>query len=54
MDTSGFGGDAAVATMVDSTLANPKSWAHDPKFAFRPAGGALGRGGGRRGPPPPR
>ncbi|MBF6070422.1 DUF3152 domain-containing protein [Nocardia farcinica] len=35
VDTTGFGGDAAVATMVDSTLANPKSWAHDPKFAFR-------------------
>ncbi len=35
VDTSGFGGDASVARMVDSTLANPKSWVHDPKFAFR-------------------
>ncbi|MEU7768069.1 DUF3152 domain-containing protein [Nocardia sp. NPDC049190] len=35
MDTSGFGGDESFATMVDSTLANPKSWAHDPKFGFR-------------------
>lgn len=35
METAGFGGDASVARMVDSTLANPKSWVHDPKFAFR-------------------
>ncbi|MGQ4599263.1 DUF3152 domain-containing protein [Nocardia sp. R6R-6] len=35
VDTSAFGGDSAVATMIDSTLANPKSWAHDGKFAFR-------------------
>ncbi|MGO4614821.1 DUF3152 domain-containing protein [Nocardia sp. 2YAB30] len=35
VDTSGFGGDESFATMVDSTLANPKSWAHDRKFAFR-------------------
>lgn len=35
VDTSGFGGDAAVAAMVDSTLGNPKSWTHDKKFAFR-------------------
>ncbi|MFC9894071.1 DUF3152 domain-containing protein [Nocardia sp. NPDC127579] len=35
IDTSGIGGDVAVATMVDSTLANPKSWAHDKKFGFR-------------------
>ncbi|WP_227999212.1 DUF3152 domain-containing protein [Nocardia australiensis] len=35
VDTSGFGGDESVAKMVDSTLGNPKSWAHDPKFAYR-------------------
>ncbi|MCM6775685.1 DUF3152 domain-containing protein [Nocardia sp. CDC159] len=35
IDTTALGGDAAVAKMVDATLANPKSWIHDPKFAFR-------------------
>ncbi len=35
VDTTGFGGDAAVAKMIDATLANPKSWIHDPKFGFR-------------------
>ncbi|RJO79923.1 DUF3152 domain-containing protein [Nocardia panacis] len=35
LDTSGFGGDESVARMIDSTLANPKSWTHDPKFGFR-------------------
>ncbi|RBO92434.1 uncharacterized protein DUF3152 [Nocardia puris] len=35
IDTSGFGGDESVAKMIDSTLANPKSWSHDPKFAFQ-------------------
>ena len=35
VNTTAFGGDVAVATMVDSTLANPKSWIHDPRFAFR-------------------
>ncbi|MFI5777737.1 DUF3152 domain-containing protein [Nocardia sp. NPDC051570] len=34
-DTTGFGGDAAVAKMVDATLSNPKSWIHDPAFGFR-------------------
>ncbi|MEV6325858.1 DUF3152 domain-containing protein [Nocardia sp. NPDC051787] len=34
VDASALGGDAAVAKMIDSTLANPKSWAHDRKFAF--------------------
>lgn len=29
-----FGGDDAFAAMVDATLTNPKSWAHDEKFAF--------------------
>ncbi|WP_155980957.1 DUF3152 domain-containing protein [Nocardia sp. CNY236] len=35
IDASGFGGELSVASMVDSTLANPKSWVHDHKFAFR-------------------
>lgn len=35
IDTSAIGGDEAVARMVDSTLANPKSWVHDRMFAFR-------------------
>ncbi len=35
VDTFGFGGDESVAKMVDSTLGNPKSWAHDGKFAFQ-------------------
>ncbi|GAA5041422.1 DUF3152 domain-containing protein [Nocardia callitridis] len=34
VDTSGYGGDQSVATLVESTLANPKSWTHDTKFAF--------------------
>jgi hypothetical protein len=35
VDATGFGGDGAFATMVDHTLANPKSWTKDPRFAFR-------------------
>lgn len=35
MDTSSFGGDQAVASLVDQTLANPKSWTGDQRFAFR-------------------
>jgi hypothetical protein len=35
IDTSGFGGDEGFARMVTETLANPKSWTHDPQFAFR-------------------
>ncbi len=35
IDTREYGGDEAVARMVDSTLGNPKSWVHDPKFAFQ-------------------
>ncbi|EOM75336.1 DUF3152 domain-containing protein [Rhodococcus rhodnii] len=34
VDTSGFGGDDSVARMVDQTLANPKSWIGDERFAF--------------------
>ncbi len=35
MDTSSFGGDESFARLVDQTLDNPKSWTHDPRFAFR-------------------
>lgn len=35
VDTIGFGGDGSFATMVEQTLANPKSWIHDERFAFR-------------------
>ncbi|QNG21406.1 DUF3152 domain-containing protein [Rhodococcus triatomae] len=35
VDTAGFGGDDSLARMVDSTLANPKSWTNDDRFAFR-------------------
>ncbi|MGI9161865.1 MAG: DUF3152 domain-containing protein [Mycobacterium sp.] len=35
IDTSSFGGDEGFARMVTETLSNPKSWTHDPQFAFR-------------------
>lgn len=35
VDTAGFGGDDAFASMVDQTLANPKSWISDDKVGFR-------------------
>jgi Protein of unknown function (DUF3152) len=34
VDTTSFGGDENVARMVSQTLANPKSWTHNPQFAF--------------------
>lgn len=34
IDTAPFGGDDAFARMVDETLGNPKSWIHNPQFAF--------------------
>jgi hypothetical protein len=34
VDTTSFGGDEGFARMVDETLANPKSWTHNPQFAF--------------------
>jgi hypothetical protein len=34
IDTTTFGGDEAFARMVDETLSNPKSWTHNPQFAF--------------------
>lgn len=38
VDTATYGGDAAVAQMIDATLANPKSWTADPAFSFQPVG----------------
>lgn len=38
VDTVDFGGDDAVARMVDATLANPKSWTADGAVAFRRTG----------------
>lgn len=35
VDTSGYGGDAAVSAMIDATLRNPKSWTADPAFSFQ-------------------
>jgi hypothetical protein len=34
IDTTTFGGDEGFARMVTETLANPKSWTHNPQFAF--------------------
>jgi Protein of unknown function (DUF3152) len=34
VDTTSVGGDEAFARMVSETLANPKSWTHNPQFAF--------------------
>jgi Protein of unknown function (DUF3152) len=34
IDTTSFGGDDGFAKMVSETLANPKSWTHNPQFAF--------------------
>jgi hypothetical protein len=35
VDTADLGGDQSVAAMIEATLANPKSWIHDPAFGFR-------------------
>jgi hypothetical protein len=34
IDTTSFGGDDGFARMVTQTLNNPKSWTHNPQFAF--------------------
>jgi hypothetical protein len=34
IDTTSFGGDDGFARMVTQTLSNPKSWTHNPQFAF--------------------
>ena len=35
IDTTAYGGDEGFALMVSQTLGNPKSWTHNPQFAFR-------------------
>lgn len=35
IDTTSYGGDEGFARMVSQTLGNPKSWTHNPQFAFR-------------------
>ncbi|APT84213.1 DUF3152 domain-containing protein [Corynebacterium aquilae] len=35
MNTADYGGDDAVAAMVDATLSDPRGWTHDPAFAFQ-------------------
>jgi Protein of unknown function (DUF3152) len=42
VDTTAFGGDDAFARMVSETLANPKSWRHNPQFAFARVEGVAG------------
>jgi hypothetical protein len=39
IDTTSFGGDDGFARMVSQTLNNPKSWTHNPQFAFVHADG---------------
>src|SRR5699024_4036232 len=34
VDTTAYGGDEAFGRMIDATLANPKSWINDERFAF--------------------
>lgn len=35
VDTVAYGGDDAVAAMIDATLSNPKGWIGDSRFAFQ-------------------
>jgi hypothetical protein len=35
IDTTSYGGDEGFARLVSQTLANPKSWTHNPQFGFR-------------------
>jgi hypothetical protein len=42
LNTTTFGGDDGFARMVSDTLANPKSWTHNPQFAFTRVDGASG------------
>ncbi|MFZ0832865.1 MAG: DUF3152 domain-containing protein [Mycobacterium sp.] len=41
VDTTSYGGDEGFARMVSQTLANPKSWTHNPAFAFRRVDGTA-------------
>lgn len=38
IDSAVFGGDDAVASQIDATLSNPKSWTADPAFRFEHVG----------------
>ena len=40
IDTTAYGGDEGFARLVGQTLANPKSWTHNPQFAFRRVDGS--------------
>ena len=42
VDTTSYGGDEGFARLVSQTLANPKSWTHNPQFAFRRVDGTQG------------
>ncbi|MEJ5997367.1 DUF3152 domain-containing protein [Corynebacterium sp. H130] len=35
VDTAAYGGDQAVAAMIDATLSNPKGWIADKAFSFQ-------------------
>ncbi len=48
LDTATFGGDDAYARLVSQTLANPKSWTHNPQFAFVRIDSARARTSGCR------
>ena len=41
IDTASIGGDDAIARMISETLANPKSWTHNPQFAFERVDGSY-------------
>lgn len=41
VDTTSYGGDEGFARMVSETLANPKSWTHNPQFAFTRVDGSA-------------
>lgn len=40
VDTAGYGGDAAVASLVDATLSDPRGWTNDARFRFEHVTGA--------------
>ena len=42
VDTASYGGDDSFARMVSQTLANKKSWTHDPRFAFQRVDATFG------------
>ena len=41
IDTTAYGGDEGFARLVSQTLANPKSWTHNPQFAFHRVDGSA-------------